>query len=107
MINTVYIIIFWILILFPILYVIKIKRWNIKVAAVFVGRILLSMILFINGIVLGMQRNWSEPPYETEWDFFIKSLQHWKTDALIEVLLLIIIITLDLAVIFYYRNKKK
>lgn len=58
-------------------------------------------------MVLGMQRNWSEPPYETEWDFFIKSLQHGKTDALIEVLLLIIIITLDLAIIFYYRNKKK
>ncbi|EEL84679.1 hypothetical protein bcere0029_55940 [Bacillus cereus AH1272] len=54
-----------------------------------------------------MQRNWAEPPYETEWDFFIQSLQHGKTDALIEVLLLIIIITLDLAVIFYYRNKKK
>ncbi|GAB6565833.1 hypothetical protein ACQVSN_27690 [Bacillus mobilis] len=107
MINTIYIIIFWILILFPILYVIKIKPWNLKVVAVFVGRILLSMIFFINGIVLGMQRNWSEPPYETEWDFFIKSLQHGKTDALIEVLLLIIIITLDLAVIFYYRNKKK
>ena len=48
-----------------------------------------------------------EPPYETEWDFFIKSLLNGKTDALIEVLLLIIIITLDLAVIFYYRNKKK
>ncbi|MGG3673544.1 hypothetical protein CN923_28350 [Bacillus cereus] len=107
MINTIYIIVFWILILFPILYVIKIKRWNIKVAAVFVGRILLSIIFFINGIVLGMQRNWAEPPYETEWDFFIHSLQHGKTDALIEVLLLIIIITLDLAVIFYYRNKKK
>ncbi|MFL0405470.1 hypothetical protein ACH0BP_28015 [Bacillus nitratireducens] len=107
MINTIYIIVFWILILFPILYVIKIKRWNIKVAAVFVGRILLSIIFFINGIVLGMQRNWAEPPYETEWDFFIQSLQHGKTDALIEVLLLIIIITLDLVVIFYYRNKKK
>ncbi len=54
-----------------------------------------------------MQRNWSEPPYETEWDFFIKSLLNGKTDALIEVFLLIIIITLDLAVIFFYRNKKK
>ncbi|CAM3869285.1 MULTISPECIES: hypothetical protein [Bacillus cereus group] len=107
MINTIYIIIFWILILFPILYVIKIKHWNLKVAAVFVGRILLSIIFFINGITFGMQRNWSEPPYETEWDFFIKSLQHGKTDALIEVFLLIIIITLDLAVIFFYRNKKK
>ncbi|GAB6616886.1 MULTISPECIES: hypothetical protein [Bacillus] len=107
MINTIYIIIFWILILFPILYVIKIRHWNLKVVAVFVGRILLSIIFFINGIAFGMQRNWSEPPYETEWDFFIKSLQHGKTDALIEVFLLIIIITLDLAVIFFYRNKKK
>ncbi|WP_219374692.1 hypothetical protein [Bacillus mycoides] len=107
MINTIYIIIFWILILFPILYIIKIKHWNLKVVAVFVGRILLSMIFFINGMVLGLQRNWAEPPYETEWDFFIKSLQHGKTDALIEVLLLIIIITLDLAIIFYYINKKK
>ncbi|MGW5982388.1 hypothetical protein ACWFOP_18460 [Bacillus mycoides] len=107
MINTVYIIVFWILILFPILYVIKIKHWNLKVVAVFVGRILLSIIFFINGIVLGLQRNWAEPPYETEWDFFIKSLQHGKTEALIEVLLLIIIFTLDLIIIFYYRNKKK
>ncbi|MFA2808017.1 hypothetical protein [Bacillus mycoides] len=107
MINTIYIIIFWILILFPILYIIKIKHWNLKVVAVFVGRILLSMIFFINGMVLGLQRNWAEPPYETEWDFFIKSLQHGKTDALIEVLLLIIIITLDLVIIFYYINKKK
>ncbi|MES5865923.1 hypothetical protein [Bacillus cereus group sp. RP32] len=107
MINAIYIIVFWILILFPILYVIKIKHWNLKVVAVFVGRILLSIIFFINGIALGMQRNWSEPPYETEWDFFIKSLLNRKTDAFIEVLLLIIIITLDLAVIFFYRNKKK
>ncbi|MGD6891777.1 hypothetical protein [Bacillus mobilis] len=107
MINTIYIIIFWILILFPILYVIKIKHWNLKVVAVFVGRILLSIIYFVNGIVLGMQRNWVEPPYETEWDFFIKSLLNGKTDALIEVFLVIIIITLDLAVIFFYKNKKK
>ncbi|CAM3991618.1 hypothetical protein BAQ48_11130 [Bacillus luti] len=107
MINTIYIIIFWMLILFPILYVIKIKHWNLKVVAVLIGRILLSIIFFINGMVLGLQRNWVEPPYETEWDFFIKSLLNGKTDALIEVLLLIIIITLDLAVIFYYRNKKK
>ncbi|MGG0301171.1 hypothetical protein ABEY59_11770 [Bacillus albus] len=107
MINTIYIIVFWILILFPILYVIKIKHWNLKVVVVFVGRILLSIIFFVNGIVLGMQRNWAEPPYETEWDFFIKSLLNGKTDALIEVFLLIIIITLDLAVIFFYRNKKK
>ncbi|TCJ82351.1 UNVERIFIED_ORG: hypothetical protein EDC93_103536 [Bacillus cereus] len=107
MINTIYIIIFWILILFPILYVIKIKHWNLKVAAVFVGRILLSIIFFINGITLGMQRNWVEPPYETEWDFFIKSLLNGKTDALINLSLLIIIITLDLAFIFYYKNKKK
>ncbi|RWS45105.1 hypothetical protein EKA14_04880 [Bacillus mycoides] len=107
MINTIYIIVFWILILFPILYIIKIKHWNLKVVAVFVGRILLSIIYFINGMVLGLQRNWSEPPYETEWDFFIKSLLNGKTDALIEVLLLIIIITLDLAVIFHYRKKKK
>ncbi|HDR6312925.1 TPA: hypothetical protein QCU60_004947 [Bacillus cereus] len=106
MVNTIYIIIFWILILFPILYIIKIKHWNLKVAAVFVGRILLSIILFINGIALGMQRNWSEPPFETEWDFFIKSLLNGKTDALIHLSLLIIIITLDLAVIFY-NNKKK
>ncbi len=54
-----------------------------------------------------MQRNWSEPPYETEWDFFIKSLLNGKTDALIHLSLLIIIITLDLAFIFYYKNKKK
>ena len=107
MINTIYIIIFWILILFPILYIIKTKYWNLKVIAVFVGRILLSIIFFINGIALGMQRNWVEPPYETEWDFFIKSLQHGKTDALIHLLLLIIIITLDLVIIFFYRNKKK
>ncbi|RAS96151.1 hypothetical protein A6E25_26585 [Bacillus cereus] len=107
MINTIYIIIFWILILFPILYVMKIKHWNLKVVAVFVGRILLSIIFFINGIALGMQRNWVEPPYETEWDFFIKSLLNGKTDALIHLSLLIIIITLDLVFIFYYRNKKK
>ena len=107
MINTIYIIIFWILILFPILYVIKIKHWNLKVAAVFIGRILLSIIFFINGIALGMQRNWVEPPYETEWDFFIKFLLNGKTDALIHLSLLIIIITLDLVFIFYYGNKKK
>lgn len=58
-------------------------------------------------MVLGLQRNWIEPPYETEWDFFVKSLLNGKTDALIHLLLLIIIITLDLAVIFYYSNKKK
>ncbi|MGG1341181.1 hypothetical protein ABE244_11535 [Bacillus toyonensis] len=107
MINIIYIIVFWILILFPILYVIKIKHWNLKVVAVFVGRILLSIIFFINGMVLGLQQNWVEPPYETEWDFFVKSLQHGKTDALIEVLLLIIIIIFDLLIIFYYKNKKK
>ncbi|MBK5429170.1 hypothetical protein ACQVTS_26970 [Bacillus mycoides] len=107
MINTIYIIVFWVLILFPILYVIMIKHWNIKIVAVFIGRILLSIVFFLNGIYVGLQRNWAEPPYETEWDFFIKSLQHGKTEALIEVLLLIIIITLDLIIIFYYRNKKK
>ncbi|OOR25395.1 hypothetical protein BW893_18010 [Bacillus wiedmannii] len=106
MMNTVFIIVFWILILFPILYVIKIKHWNLKVAALFVGRILLSIIFFINGIVLGLQRNWAEPPYETEWDFFINSLLHGKTDALIHLLLLIIIVTFDLIILFYYRNKK-
>ncbi|WJE25111.1 hypothetical protein QRE65_25400 [Bacillus cereus] len=105
--NTVYIIVFWILILFPILYIIKIKHWNIKVAAVFVGRILLSIIFFINGIVLGLQRNWVQPPYEKEWDFFIKSLLNVETKALIHLLLLIIIITFDLLIIFYYKNKKK
>ncbi|MGH1324972.1 hypothetical protein [Bacillus pretiosus] len=105
MINTIYIIIFWILILFPILYVIKIKHWNLKVVAVFVGRILLSIVYFINGMVLGLQRDWIEPPYETEWDFFIKSLLSGKTDALIHLLLLTIIITLDLAITFYYINK--
>ena len=105
MINIIYIIVFWILILFPILYVIKIKHWNLKVVAVFVGRILLSIIFFINGMVLGLQRNWVEPPYETEWDFFVKSLLNGKTDALIHLLLLIIIITLDLFITFYYRNK--
>ncbi|EJQ95760.1 hypothetical protein [Bacillus cereus] len=107
MMNTVYIIVFWVLILFPLLYVIKIKNWNIKVAALFVGRILLSIIFFINGMVLGLQRNWVQPPYEKEWDFFIKSLQHGKTEALIELLLLIIIITFDLINVFYYINKKK
>ncbi|MFL0488391.1 hypothetical protein CN931_07865 [Bacillus sp. AFS054943] len=105
MMNTVYILLFWVLILFPILYIIKIKHWNIKVVAVFVGRVLLSIVFFINGIVLGMQRNWVEPPYEEEWGFFIKSLQHGKTDALIHLLLLIIIFTFDLLIIFYYRNK--
>ena len=103
--NTVFIIVFWILILFPILYVIKIKDWNIKIAALFVGRILLSIVYFINGMVLGLQRNWVD--HETEWDFFIKSLLNWKTDALIHLLLLIIIITLDLVITFYYINKKK
>ncbi|MGE6537576.1 hypothetical protein [Bacillus luti] len=107
MMNTVYILLFWLLILFPILYVIKIKRWNIKVATVLAGRILFSIIFFINGMVLGLQRNWVELPYEEEWGFFIKSLQHGKTEALIELLLLIIIITFDLTIIFYYRNKKK
>ncbi|PFM62753.1 hypothetical protein COJ48_17895 [Bacillus cereus] len=107
MVNTIYIIIFWILILFPILYIIKIKHWNLKIVAVFVGRILLSVIFFINGMVLGLQRNWVEPPYETEWDFFIKSLLNGKTDALIHLLLQIIIITLDQTITFYYINKKK
>ncbi|HDR7355338.1 TPA: hypothetical protein QCX18_004544 [Bacillus wiedmannii] len=106
MINTIYSLGFWILILFPILYVIKIKHWNLKVVTVFVGRILLSITFFINGIVLGLQRNWAEPPYETEWDFFIKSLLNGKTDALIHLLLLIIIVTFDLIILFYYRNKK-
>ncbi|OUB31213.1 hypothetical protein BK708_08310 [Bacillus thuringiensis serovar yunnanensis] len=105
--NTVFILVFWILILFPILYVIKIKDWNIKTAALFVGRILLSIVYFINGMVLGLQRNWVEPPYETEWDFFVKSLLNGKTDPLIHLLLLIIIITLDLFITFYYINKKK
>ncbi|PRT30053.1 hypothetical protein [Bacillus wiedmannii] len=105
MVNTIYIIIFWILILFPILYVIKIKHWNLKVVAVFVGRILLSIVYFINGMVLGLQRNWIESPYETEWEFFIKSLLHSKIDAFIHLLLLIIIIILDLVITFYYINK--
>ncbi|HDR4725095.1 hypothetical protein J0835_15225 [Bacillus cereus group sp. Sample62] len=107
MVNTFFIIVFWIPILFPILYVIKIKDWNIKTTALFVGRILLSIVYFINGMVLGLQRNWVEPPYETEWDFFVKSLLKGKTDALIHLLLLIIIITLDLFIAFYYINKKK
>ncbi|CAH2463166.1 MULTISPECIES: hypothetical protein [Bacillus] len=107
MMNTVYIIVFWVLILFPLLYVIKIKNWNIKVAAVFIGRILLSIVFFLNGMYVGLQRNWVQPPYEKEWDFFIKSLQHGKTEALIELLLLIIIITFDLINVFYYINKKK
>ncbi|PEC61214.1 hypothetical protein CN575_29290 [Bacillus wiedmannii] len=51
MINTIYSLVFWILILFPILYVIKIKHWNLKVVAVFIGRILLSIIFFINGMM--------------------------------------------------------
>ncbi|HDX9490157.1 hypothetical protein [Bacillus thuringiensis] len=105
--NTVFIIVFWILILFPILYVIKIKDWNIKTAALFVGRVLLSIVYFINGMMLRLQRNWVEPPYETEWDFFVKSLLNGKTDALIHLLLLIIIITLDLFITFYYINKKE
>ncbi|MGE7854883.1 MULTISPECIES: hypothetical protein [Bacillus] len=103
--NTAFIIVFWVLILFPILYIIKIKHWNIKVVAVLVGRILFSIVFFINGMILGLQRNWVEPPYEEEWGFFIKSLQHGKTDALIHLLLLIIIFTFDLLIIFYYRNK--
>ncbi len=56
-------------------------------------------------MVLGLQRNWIESPYETEWDFFIKSLLHSKTDAFIHLLLLIIIIILDLVITFYYINK--
>ncbi|MDH4423289.1 hypothetical protein QEZ44_17970 [Bacillus cereus] len=103
--NTAFIIVFWVLILFPILYIIKIKHWNIKVVAVLVGRILFSIVFFINGMILGLQRNWVEPPYEEEWGFFIKSLQHGKTDALIHLLLLIIIFTFDLLIIFHYRNK--
>lgn len=62
MMNTAYIIVFWVLILFPILYVIKIKNWNIKVAIVLVGRILLSIVFFLNGMYLGLQRNWVQPP---------------------------------------------
>ncbi|MGG5737863.1 MULTISPECIES: hypothetical protein [Bacillus cereus group] len=104
--NTVFIIVFWVLILFPLLYIILIKKWNIKVATLFVGRILLSIVYFINGMVLGLQRNWIDPPYETEWDFFIKSLLKGKTDALIHLLLLIILVTFDLIILFYYRNKK-
>ncbi|WP_434166847.1 hypothetical protein [Bacillus thuringiensis] len=83
------------------------KKWNKKVAALFVGRLLLSIVFFINGMVLGLQRNWVEPPYEKEWDFFIKSLLNGKTDALIHLLLLIILVTFDLIILFYYRNKKK
>jgi len=105
--NTVFIIVFWVLILFPLLYIILIKKWNIKVVALFMGRILLSTLYFINGMVLGLQRNWVDPPYETEWDFFVKSLLNGKTDALIHLLLLIIIITLDLFITFYYIKKKK
>ncbi|MFC9449588.1 hypothetical protein ACFTSE_25935 [Bacillus cereus] len=105
--NTVFIIVFWVLILFPLLYIILIKKWNIKVVALFVGRILLSILYFINGMVLELQRNWVDPPYETEWDFFVKFLLNGKTDALIYLLLLIIIITLDLFITFYYINKKK
>ncbi|HHQ8913698.1 TPA: hypothetical protein ACSVZR_003977 [Bacillus cereus] len=105
--NTVFIIVFWALILCPLLYIILIKKWNIKVAALFVGRILLSIVYFINGMMLGLQRNWVDPPYETEWDFFVKSLLNGKTDALMHLLLLIMILTLDLVVTFYYINKKK
>ncbi|MES5893528.1 hypothetical protein [Bacillus cereus group sp. RP43] len=82
---------FWVLILFPILYIIKIKDWSLTVVAVFIGRILLSVIFFLNGMYIGLQRNWVQPPYEKEWDFFIKSLQNGKTEALLELLLLIII----------------
>ncbi|CUB12217.1 hypothetical protein BN2127_JRS1_04004 [Bacillus cereus] len=66
MVNTVFIIVFWIFILFPLLYVIKLKHRNIKTAALFVGKILFSIVYFINGMMLGLQRNWIEPPYETE-----------------------------------------
>ncbi|MBE7105102.1 hypothetical protein FT637_19275 [Bacillus cereus] len=107
MMNTVFILVFWVLILFPMLYIILIKKWNIKVAAVFVARILLSIIFFINGMVLGLQRNWIDPPYETEWDFFIKSLLNGKAEALLHLLLLIILVIFDLIILFYYRNKKK
>ncbi|EOO20434.1 hypothetical protein IG9_00617 [Bacillus cereus HuA2-9] len=43
------------LILLPILYVILIKNWKIQGVAVFVGRILLNIILFINGILTKKQ----------------------------------------------------
>ncbi|EEK72768.1 hypothetical protein M2E15_2765 [Bacillus mycoides] len=39
-----------------------IKHWNIKVVAVFIGRILLSIVFFLNGMYVGLQRNWAEPP---------------------------------------------
>ncbi|MGE7885310.1 hypothetical protein [Bacillus sp. NPDC094077] len=107
MMNMVYIFVFWVLILIPILYLIKIKNWSIKVAAVLVGRIILSIAFFLNGIDLGLRRNWIDPPYEKEWDFFIKSLQNGKTEALIHLLLLIIVVTYDLIILIYYRNKKK
>ncbi|MBJ8072508.1 hypothetical protein [Bacillus cereus] len=107
MMNTVYIIVFWVLILSPLLYVIKIKNWNIKVAAVFIGRILLSIVFFLNGMYVGLQRNWVQPPYEKEWGVFIKSLLNGETEALIHLLLLIIIFTFDLIVLFHYKNKKK
>ncbi len=58
-------------------------------------------------MMLGLQRNWVESPYETEWDFFVKSLLNGKTDALMHLLLLIMILTLDLVVTFYYINKKE
>ncbi|MGR5909012.1 hypothetical protein ACT7DL_30600 [Bacillus paranthracis] len=105
--NTVFIIVFGFLYYFHFFTIILIKKWNIKIAALFVGRILLSIVYFINGMMLGLQRNWVEPPYETEWDFFVKSLLNGKTDALMHLLLLIIIITLDLVVTFYYINKKE
>ncbi|KXY33802.1 hypothetical protein AT269_07150 [Bacillus cereus] len=68
MINTIYIIIFLILILFPILYIIKIKHWNLKVVAVFVGRILLSMIFFLNYSPLNVLTDclkWEIPKYRS------------------------------------------
>ncbi|MBE5105931.1 hypothetical protein IGI01_11645 [Bacillus thuringiensis] len=107
MMNMVYIFVFWVLILIPILYLIKIKNWSIKVAAVLVGRIILSIAFFLNGMDLGLRRNWIDPPYEKEWDFFIKSLQNGKTVALLHLLLLLIVVTYDSVIIIHYRNKKK
>jgi hypothetical protein len=63
--------------------------------------------LFLKWNVCRTATKLGRAPYETEWDFFIKSLLNGKTDALIHLLLLIIIVTFGLIIIFFHRNKKK
>lgn len=78
-----------------------------KVVSLLVGRIILSIVLFLNGSGLALQRDWVNPPFEKEWDFFINSLQKGKTEAILHVLLLIIVVMYDSIIINCYRNKKK